>query len=327
MSGSGAAGGEQRPGTNPPALAGSVAPTPLLHTPYDGSARPFTVGLMPLDLADWIEPDDRLAEHLARKDELLAGAGAPVLLAEAGTQAAQQEVLDLLFDHLPARFPGIYHRDGDAISVTPAGRRISRTAADEAPIAAAARLVQEDLVLMRKGADGHRLAAAALCFPSSWSLVEKFGRSMREIHETVPGFNDGRMGQMVARIFDNLAVDRPSWRLNWSLYSGAELHHPKPKRIDAARMDGAPREGLHVRVERQTLRRLPGCGDILFTIKIHHDPVAAFAGHPDGMRLAAGLREQLLALDPAQLAYKGLSDERDRIAGLLAAQAGMSQRD
>jgi hypothetical protein len=302
---------------------GADASPPFAHTPYDGSTRPFTVGLMPLDLADWIEPDALLPAHLAEKDRLLAGAAeAPVLLAEDGTTAAQQEVLDLLVDHLPARFPDLYGRDGTRIAVAGTGRTVDLAEPCGMPLALAARLVQEDLVVMRRGEAGYRLAAAALFFPSSWSLAEKFGQPMDAIHAGVPGFNDGRMGPMVARIFDNLAVDRPSWRLNWSLYSGAGLHHPYPKRIsadggDTSRVDGSC-SALHVRVERQTLRRLPSSGDILFTIKVHHDPVAAFARHPGGAALAAGLRRQLLELDGAQLAYKGLVAERDRIAAQLA---------
>ncbi|WP_349358264.1 DUF3445 domain-containing protein [Stappia sp.] len=308
---------------------------PFRHTPYDGSARPFTVGLAPLDPAEWIEPDAHFARHMAEKDRLLAGGtDVPVFLAEEGTQDAQREVLDMLLAYLPDRFPDLYVRDGDTIRLTATGRSYPAGDIADAPLLLAARLVQEDLVLMRKGADGYRIAAAVLCFPSSWSLAEKFGRSMHDIHTAVPGFNDGRMGPMVARIFDNLAVERPSWRLNWSLYSDAELHHPHPKTLDASATDphrvnadaletaNDPTGGLHVRVERQTLRRLPASGDILFTIKVHHDPVAAFAAHPDGARLAAGLRDQLLALDADQLAYKGLTGARDRVAALLGALAG-----
>jgi hypothetical protein len=33
---------------------------PHLHTPYDGSSKPFTIGLKPLDLNAWIEVDDHL---------------------------------------------------------------------------------------------------------------------------------------------------------------------------------------------------------------------------------------------------------------------------
>ena len=303
---------------------------PFAHTPYSGSTRPFSVGLAPLDLADWIEPDIHFATHLAEKDRLFNGAAdEPVFRAEPDTQAAQREVLDLLLDHLPAYHSDIYEVSGTEIRLSGTGRAYPLADGQTPPLMQAARLVQEDLVLMRKGQNGYRLVAAVLCFPSSWSLAEKFGQSMFDIHVAVPGFNDGRMGPMVARIFDNLAVDRPSWRLNWSLYSDAQLHHPHPKALDASASDPHrvnttqlsddtdPAGGLYLRVERQTLRRLPKTGDILFTIKIHHDPIAAFARHPDGARLAGALRDQLLALDTRQLAYKGLTGTRDQVAGLL----------
>ncbi|SDU35661.1 DUF3445 domain-containing protein [Stappia sp. ES.058] len=302
---------------------------PFAHTPYDGSSQPFTVGLMPLDPREWIEPDHRFAEQMAEKDRLFAGAGeAPVFLAEPDTHAAQADVLEMLRSYLPDRFPELYTPTATGLRLTAAGHDIDLDTSGAPPLKTAARLVQEDLVLMRKGDDGYRLAAAALCFPSSWSLAEKFGQSMTGIHETVPGFNGARMGMMVARIFDNLPVDRPSWRLNWSLYSSPELHQPRAKRIDPqasdpTRMDhrtlesGAAEFPLFVRVERQTLRRLPTSGDILFTIKVHHDPVSAFARHPNGADLAEGLRAQLEALNPDQLAYKGLTGARAAIMGLL----------
>ena len=62
-------------------------------------------------------------------------------------------------------------------------------------------------MLMRRGEDGWRLAAASLCFPSSWSLEEKFGRPLQDIHTPVPGFGRGtRTADIIHRIFDNLAV-------------------------------------------------------------------------------------------------------------------------
>ncbi|WP_248304522.1 DUF3445 domain-containing protein [Breoghania sp. L-A4] len=267
---------------------------------------------MPLDLADWIEPDGMLGAHLAEKERLFALNETAVFRAQEDTVEAQREVLALLLCHLPRRFPHLYEADTNSIRVIPTGARYRKDDWSEAPLKLAALLVQEDLVIMRKGENAYRLAAAALCFPSSWSLAEKFGQEMPAIHDNVPGFNDARMGRIVARIFETLNIDTPVWRLNWSLYGDGELHHPSPKSLDA-RVAGSNQE-LFVRVERQTLRRLPQSADILFTIRIHHDPLSAFAAHPDGARLAKGLRQQLLALDADQLAYKGLTRQRDSIA-------------
>lgn len=290
----------------------------LVHTPYDGSRQPFAVGLAPLDPSDWIEVDGNLKAHLAEKQQLFALDEKAVFRAEDDTVEAQAEVLALLLDHLPHRFTEHYSVDDQTIHIIATGDRYRIDEWADAPLKLAARLVQEDLVLMRESDQGYRLAAAALCFPSSWSLAEKFGKAMPAIHDDVPGFNDGRMGRIVAKLFDNLRVDAPVWRLNWSLYGDSALHQPRPGSLEAYAINAS----LFIRVERQTLRRLPQSRDILFTIKVHHDPVAAFDKHPDGPHLAMGLREQLLALDGDQLAYKGLVRHRDAIADQLTRIAG-----
>jgi hypothetical protein len=287
---------------------------PFRHRPYDGSSTPFTVGLKPIDEETWLEPDRFLSGHLAEKDRLFETACGKVFRAEPGTEVAQQEVLDLVAENLARFHSGTHKVTTGEVELTETGRHIGLS--EPPALRTASRLVQEDLVLMRPGPEGYRLAAASLCFPSSWSLAEKFGQSMTGIHDNVPGFNGSRMGMMVARIFDNLKVGQLLERFNWSLYPDGELHHPQPKRIRVDIEESALAQ-LFLRVERQTLRRLPRSGDILFTIKIHHDPLAALAAQSDRSELASGLRQQLLELDADQLAYKGLTATRDALARAL----------
>ena len=86
------------------------------YTPYDGSSKPFTIGLMPLDTGRWIEPDGDLARYLAEKRGLLAAHRQDVFVAEDDTQAAQEECLGLLADHLCSAYPDRYIRHGDIIT-------------------------------------------------------------------------------------------------------------------------------------------------------------------------------------------------------------------
>jgi hypothetical protein len=179
----------------------------------------------------------------------------------------------------------------------------------------AARMVQEDLVLMRRGDHGWRLAAASLSFPSSWRLREKIGRPMHAVHAPVPGFGGGtRNAELINRMFDNLRPATGMIRWNWSLYGDDALHHPYDS---PAKRFGGGAKAAHVflRVERQTLRKLTASGDIVFTIRIAVDPLAALEMHDDSARIAAAIISQLEALSPEQLAYKGMTDERD---GLIA---------
>ncbi len=288
-------------------------------TPYDGSSRPFTIGLKPIDSCEWIAPGDDLLEMLAEKDRLNREIPDLIFVEELDTRQAQAELAALLADHLIAAQPQTYRREGDRVTV--AGiRHVDLASPGRAPLLCAADLVADDLVLMRKDASGWRLVAASLCFPSSWTLSEKFGRPLQQIHNPVPGFGEGtRTADVIQRIFDNLQAGQPVVRWNWSLQSDRTLYKPLSSiQRDERAVARPPRfaEGAasaFIRVERQTLRKLPVSGDIVFTIRINLDPMLTLAAHPDGPHLAAGLAAQLSGLDSAQLDYKGFNADRDRL--------------
>jgi dimethylamine monooxygenase subunit A len=281
--------------------------TSFTHTPYDGSTQPFTIGLAAMAPDEWIEVDAHLPAYLDEKQRLHALHPDKVFVEESGTRSSQQEVLDALAAYLPSIHPDTYGRTDDSVGIFPAGRVIQLSHKEKAPLLIAAQLVQEDLVIMRKGEGGWRLSAASLSFPSSWSLREKFGKPMHEIHAPVPGFSAGtRNAGLIERMFDNLQPANPVKRFNWSIYSDGELYHPP-----ASGERNANPEHAFIRVERQTLRKMPISRDILFTIRIYLDPLAALAAQPDAARLAHSFAAQLSALSPEELAYKGMSANRD----------------
>jgi dimethylamine monooxygenase subunit A len=304
---------------------------PPTHTPYDGSSKPFTIGLKPLDLKDWIEIDRHFEAYLAEKERLHAVIPNLVFVEEPDTREAQREVLDLLATHLTQRGADRYRRSGDMVEIAGIPRQVAIGANDVPPLRAASMLVQEDLILMRKGADGWRLVAGSLCFPSSWSLAENFGKPLHEIHDPVPAFGPGtRMAELINRMFDNLPAGQPVQRWNWSLQPNADLYHPLSNQQRSERAEKRPSKfagdaafaTAFIRVERQTLRKLPKSGDILFTIRIHLDPLTVLRKHPDRSRLASSFASQLSALDTAQLDYKGLTADRDRLVEELNRLAG-----
>ena len=296
-----------------------TTPAPV-HTPYDGSAQPFTIGLQQLDLKDWIEIDDNLLAYLAEKERLFALYGDRILVEESGTGDAQKEVLELLSTHLVEHYPEIYSIDGGNVKIAGWNKPISLGETAIPHLHRAASLVQEDLVLMRKDETrGWHLAAASLSFPSSWTLLEKFGRSMDDIHAPVPDFGAGtRNAGLITRMFDNLRPDRSVQRMNWSLQPDGNLYHPLASHQKGARYtDEDIAAQSYVRVERQTLRKLPVSGDILFTIRIYLDPISALKKHPECRNLAEAFARQLEALNPAQLHYKGIMTIRDRLIDAL----------
>lgn len=295
---------------------------PALHTPYDGSSKLFTIGLKPLDLHDWIDTDERLRDYLDEKDRLAVSVPHEIFGALPSSAEAQAEVLMLLGDHLPGRYPETYARLGPQIDIVPAFRRIRLDDPLTPPLLTASSMVQEDLVILQKWNGFWTVTAGALAFPSSWRLSDKLGRPMHLVHGPVPGFNEGtRNAQMIERMFDNLRPEMPVMRWNWSLYGDDELHHPEAGNGGRRFGEGEIAEHVFLRVERQTLRKLPETGAILFTIRIYIDPLEALETHAEGPAIAKALIDQVDELTAEQLAYKGLTAEKLSVIQRLKALA------
>jgi dimethylamine monooxygenase subunit A len=163
-------------------------------------------------------------------------------------------------------------------------------------IGAAARLVVDDLCLLA-GA-GHVLVTAAVGAPNRWRLADKIGRPLRDIHGPVPHY-DEELAAPVDRVLDRLG-GRIVERRNWSVLDDPELFQPHEAPSIPADVDPAT---LWLRSERQTLRRLPVTGAIVFTIRTYQWPLSEVRAEREQ---AAGLAEVIAAASPAMLRYKGL---------------------
>jgi hypothetical protein len=268
----------------------------------DGPWR-LAMGIKALDPDEWIEIDERFTAQLTARRQLLDAQRGEVLAALPESGPGQRELLELLLDHLPRRFPEQYRRAAGCIENRITSERFVIAAWEDAPLELAGRLVQEDLCLMQRGEDGYRLVAAVLCFPAHWRLGDKLGRPLEAIHGPVPGFGE-RLAGPVDRFFASIQVTRPVWRVNWSLVDRPTLflppeHRGHPQPVSAERA-GAQ---LWLRVERQTLRRLPRSGDVVFGIRTHVDPLADAIDSPAAARaLAARIRE----MPDAMARYKSI---------------------
>jgi len=148
-----------------------------------------------------------------------------------------------------------------------------------------------------------RLTALSLSAGSFFTAEEVIGRSLAELHGPVTGFAD-RFLVRVQRIFEGLRPELVLERRNWTLLNSDALHTPSSAPIRARIGEiGADQAGeaLHLRVERQTLRRLPRTGGALFTIRVWLAPLADLAQDPE--RLAAFARAWRAAT-PELRAYK-----------------------
>jgi hypothetical protein len=279
----------------------------------DGPYR-LAMGLHALEPGEWLETGADAAPQMAERRRLLTERPAEVVAALPESVPGQQELYALVLAHLPERFPDRWQRVGAALVDQLSGERFASVPDD--PLATLGRMVQEDFCLMQASPSGYRLTAAVLCFPAHWRLADKLGRPLDVIHTPVPGF-DARLARSVDRFFAGLLVERPVWRVNWSLVDTPELFRPpelrtRPRRIDAARAG----EQLWLRVERQTLRRLAASGDVVFGIRTYLEPLAEVT--PE---VAHALALRVREMPPAMAAYKGIGSIRAPLLDYLERRA------
>jgi hypothetical protein len=240
------------------------------------------MGTRALEEARWLVVDERRDEELACKRQLIDERADAVVASLPGSEVADAEVADAVAAACGAALdPG------------------------RAPLVAAALLVQEDLcVLQRDDAGGWRLTSGVVCFPSMWRLADKIGLPVAEVHGPVPAYAE-ELAARVDRFIDRLRADHPVWRRNWLVHACDELHLPEPPPI--GRESPAVPDGLWLRSERQTLRRMPQTDAVVFTIRTQQVPLAAVAARPD---VAAGLAAAIEAWSPELAAYRGAAPWR-----------------
>jgi dimethylamine monooxygenase subunit A len=291
------------------------------YAPYAAGVHRLSVGLKPLDPAHWFEPDHQWAEQMANKSAMLKFQHANVVAALPESLAAQEELRALMTAHLPAAHGTLYLREGDTLRINdlhPGGASDPGLSA----IDRCGRMVQEDLCLMQQSGDQFVLTAASLCAPSGWKLSEKLGQPLIGIHAPVPGY-ETELAHRVQRVFQGLHAGRPVWRANWSLATEPTLfmpggHGASPVQGDAVTPENA---GSHVwvRVERQTLTRLPETGAILFTIKTYIDAVSALSG---SIGLCAGLQGAIETMTAEMQDYKAISRYKAALLAWLQTHTG-----
>lgn len=286
------------------------------YRPYEAGEYRMVMGLSAVSMPDWLEFADDYAAQMAERRRLLACRREDVLACLPEAEAAARELLSVVVSHLCRHHPAWFSRTGQMVHNHLLDERID--VSSDHPMAIIGLLVQEDFCLNHWHEDGHRLTAAILCFPTRWSLAEKLGKPLIQVHEHVPGYAD-RLGNPVERFFSTLKAEKLAQRLNWSVIDDDALFQVRGKgRSDwdyGISADNALRR-LTLRVERQSFRRLPESRAIAFGIRIHQTRLDRVAETPgEAARLSAALHA--LPLDLAR--YKSILRFSDAVQGALRA--------
>ena len=174
----------------------------------------------------------------------------------------------------------------------------------------------EDFAII-DGATAH-IPWLAVCLPSHWAPEAKVGRHFTEVHAPVA---DNALLLTASDHLARLVTGHERWeRFVWTLTRHPRLNahpaytdrDPDPWPANASVDELA--EQTFFRTERQTFIPLPEHRQAVFTIHVELRPLTQAVQTPEHARQ---LHDALASMSPAVLAYRSLTDARDRLLAWL----------
>ncbi|MBT8148192.1 MAG: DUF3445 domain-containing protein [Gammaproteobacteria bacterium] len=283
-----------------------------VYLPEPDQTSVLRLGLRKLPSPEWLLVDADFMQFYRNKLQLRENQSDKVFQALPGSEPAQRELQKLVIHHLANDHSNKYEVKHGSISQVESG--LGWTLDDES-LWSTSLWIQEDVCLMELQDDEYRLTAASVCAPSNWALEQKIGRSLDDIHQPVPGYAR-QLSSRVNRLFASLKPDKPLLRFNWSVQDSNELFWrkdlPQPEPRTGESGESGESGELYWRVERQTLRRLPISGAVVFTIRIFIHSFSRLASMPYFLSNSQHLIDRLSC---DQKKYKGLMEFRKPAAG------------
>ena len=248
---------------------------------------------------EWIEVDNHYLRFHADKTRRLAERAPKCVKVDATDPRVYDGTLELLEEltgYLTERYPSMFQRTPIGLNNLLTGEVFDTRAAHltvngvaESPMQLCARLIQDDLAIMFEKSDGqYYLLAGAILLAGFWRLEDKFGMPLSDIHTSgdVPGFKS-KLEKGMMSFFRRVKPEAPVLRNNYFIQVDDDLAWSPS--IGSEDSDGIgwftaeknkAIEHHYFRSERQSLRRLPRSGGVVFTIRTYFHPVTEICREP-----------------------------------------------
>lgn len=256
---------------------------------------PFTekfdlkIGTSPLPgVESLIEVDQHYLKEVSVKRNLLKAHPDYYFQANAETSAYQWEVVEVILNSLiktsPSSFILTKNQNNWTFENNLLNEKFSfRFGEDDslplAPLDWIGRQIQEDLLILNKDLI---LIAGQLCFPSGWDLNGKMNKNFFAIHGPLPSVSNSMIetaNKFIERIPQGKTFQRNNWGFRISDQLDLSARHSADYRkqlqeISSEMNDENAGEKIFIRVEHQTLSRLPQSGFVLFTIHTYQNKLS-----------------------------------------------------
>ncbi|KAF5093274.1 hypothetical protein D0Z03_002491 [Geotrichum reessii] len=275
------------------------------------------MSIFKLDLNHWLDMDKWYIRYIEEKKKIFDQYGKEYCDWLPESQDACEELLETIVDHMLTRYPKLFKKTETGIHNLITDEQIDLSKPYKLhPLHYIGKMAKEDFYVVKKRDDGrHYLVAAAVPFPGGYFTVQdKLGKHLDIIHKDVPYYTEKlkvSMERWFARMKPTDPVERASWYITWD----HELLCSNVYTIkDGKKMPEIPFEKLTIRVERQTLRRLPKSQAIIFT---NHPVFYTIDEMKDEPMVPSLLKQVVLGAPEKIIKYKNFNAIKDYIVPYL----------
>lgn len=303
-------------------------PTPLYITPEQVSSyddrpwRPFrwpyhqTMSIFKLDVNHWLDMDKYYVDYINEKKRVIHRYGDANIGWLPSSETACLELMEMVKTQMLKRYPLLFTSKDKGVTVK---NELTGEVLDfslplkENPLLYVSKMAKEDFYLVQKLEDGkHYLTAAVVPFPGgSFGIKEKLGKHLDFIHSDVPYYEEKlkkSMERWFARMKASDLVERASWYISWD-HKLMRNNVYALKEGDKVDSQVKPTE-FNVRVERQTLRRLPETQAIIFT---NHPVFYSIEEMKDEPMVPSLIRKIIYEAPEDIIKYKNFESFRDHL--------------
>ncbi|KAL2129106.1 hypothetical protein VTI74DRAFT_8223 [Chaetomium olivicolor] len=320
--------GETKGGSTTSELAVKIEPLPDFdwRTTPPMKLRPFkptyniTMAIQNSAPSDLIIMDANYLSRVTARRQLIAEHTSAVHgVTPAGHASVRELYAYLLGNYLPARYPTMFELlpNPQTNTVLFHNKATGLTSPLSPPpsdplemLRILGETVEDDMFLLLRDAHGereHRSVAFVCCHPSGFEPAAKLGKRLVEIHGPVPAYE--KIGASMERYFGRLEVGRGVKRVNWSVQTHSQLYVPSGNHVHVGDVVEEAKtvdfETTRLRVELQTLTRLPETQAILFSFKTYLYPLKDIKEEGLGVDLADAIQGLKAGNAPGMWVYKG----------------------
>ncbi|KAF2027602.1 hypothetical protein EK21DRAFT_71608 [Setomelanomma holmii] len=243
-----------------------------------------TPSLIKMESDWWLEIENSYAERIRERQALLAKHGDAVLQALPGSELACKELMEMALQFLCARYPHYFQLDKDKMIFHNNILETQTNLKTTEPLHVLFNNIPEDFAIMlRDDETGFYLfRAGIICSSLGWNVASKIGMRLHEIHAPIPDYKE-KMQFSMDRYFAKKPTDKAIQRGSWGLEVDQPLYMPPGDPHEKHReyqMGDLDLSRCNLRVDWQTLRRLPLSAGVVFNFKALFTPVEEFRDEP-----------------------------------------------